>query len=164
MVNTVEERPHVELQEVPAAPGEALCPGDGAVGALAAPARVAVVHEHPLEVRLHDAAHGVVDDAIAERGHGDLAPLGIVHGEGRVRAGPVGTGDELALDREDLALDVTGEAADVHRTCLAPRRPAGRAQEVVEGDDPVEETAEAPHDRAWACLSQPPVMRPASSS
>ena len=164
VIDTVEERPYVEFQEELAAPGEALRPGDGPVGALATPARVAVVHEHPLEVRLHDAAHGVVDDAIAERSDGDLAPLGVVDGEGRVRAGTVDAVEEFSLDREDLALDVAREAAHVRRPCLAPRRPAGGGQEVVEGDDPVEETAEAFHDRACACLSQPPVMRPASSS
>lgn len=105
----------------------------------------------------------MMDDAVAEGRGADGPALWVADLEGEKSPWLVASGGKLLLECQKLALQVKLEAGDGGPVAFTACRPAGRAQQVVEPDDPLEQPGLTPHVAlSWRSLIHPPSMRPTS--
>ncbi len=89
------------------------------VGAEPDPAGVGFAYEAWFEHGFENLGEGVVDDAVAEGGGGDLAHFGVADDEGAVGAGPVVAGFQFAGQDDEAGFPVEEEGGDVGPAAFA---------------------------------------------
>src|SRR5262245_7866225 len=99
-----------------------------------------------------------MDDAIAVRGGTGLARLGLAGDKGGVRPGAIALGPQPG--GQPLQPEV--KAGDIGAEALALAGGLGRAEQILETDQPFPEMAD-PFHGLWPLFSQPPTRRPISS-
>src|ERR1022692_1497940 len=110
------------------------------------------------EDRLQHLSQGMVDYTVAERRCRNQARLGIAYGEATVGAGRVRPIPQLALQPDQLRLQVQQKCRHVRTSALARRRAPRRQPQVGKGDQLRPETAHALHDRLATDFCQPPTV------
>ena len=102
-------------------------------------AGIRVVDERPVKQRLDDAAHRVVHHPVAIRRRRDQPRLRVADLEGVVRARLVLASHQLPPERQQVRLQSEVERGDIGPEALAPIGGAFRGQEVLPGDQFVEQ-------------------------
>src|SRR5262249_35925053 len=98
----------------------------------------------------------------AVRGGTDLPRLGLADDKGAVRPGLIALGRQLGVQPPQLPLQPEVKAGDIGAEALALAGGLGRAEQILETDQPFPEVAD-PFHGLWPLFSQPPTSRPISS-